>query len=68
MAPATQSFLPLINLVMLYTMMSAPSLAGEMIMGLKVLSTISCMLCFRQISERAGMSDICSNGFVMDSV
>ena len=38
MAPATRSLAPLIYLVMEYTTTSAPSRAGEIIMGVKVLS------------------------------
>ena len=44
--PATQSLIPLINLVILCTTMSAPILAGENIMGEKVLSTTNLQPCF----------------------
>ncbi len=67
-APATQSLVPLMNLVRLCTTMSAPSRSGERIIGLNVLSTTSGTPRSWAAAASIGMSLTSSSGLVIDSV
>jgi hypothetical protein len=66
--PATQSLVPLMNLVMQCTTMSAPGRSGERIMGLNVLSTIRRTPLLWAMEASSGRSLTSSSGLVIDSV
>ena len=66
--PATQSLVPLMNLVKLWTTMSAPSRRGERIIGLKVLSTTRGTPLLWAMEASRGRSLTSSSGLVIDSV
>ena len=65
--PATQSLVPLMNLVMLCTTTSAPSRSGERIIGLNVLSTTRRRRDSCAIARERGRSLTSSSGLLIDS-